>query len=577
MQQGIRINQFVLSGFGIIVIFTGIATITSHFTNQTLRETSNWVEHTHGVKADLKNLEKLLVDAETGQRGFVITKEERYLEPYNRASSTLKQVFADLRSLIYDNPEQVARLSKIERLADDKLEELQETIALKRQGQEEILLALIKSDKGKNMMDEIRVQLAEMVAVEDRLLEERKQQASQTERLATWVNWAGFGCIAIVAIVISIVISRSLVRSLSQSVQRAANVASRVADGDLTIVVEEESNDEIGRLMTTLKQMIDRLTQLISGVKGSAIEVTSSTTQIAAEGRQLEVHMQEQTAATQETTASAQEIAMTAQKLAATMDEVTNLAKLTTVAASESQTDLKQMESTIRQLMDATKAIATRLGTIGEKANNINAIITTITKVADGTNLLSLNAAIEAEKAGEYGAGFAVVAREIRRLADRTAVATLEIESMVKEMQSSVSTGVMEMDKFSTEVTQSVNTVSRISGQVAQIIQQVQDLAPRFETVNQGMDSQVQSAEQISEAMIQLNNASQETNDSFKEINSAINQLNQAAQNLQQEMDRFKVREMYDGYDNGRAIPWQDPRSQYIQPRDSVSYLRSKH
>ena len=107
---------------------------------------------------------------------------------------------------------------------------------------------------------------------------------------------------------------------------------------------------------------------------------------------------------------------------------------------------------------------------------NINLVVTTITKVADQTNLLSINAAIEAEKAGEYGLGFLVVAREIRRLADQTAVATLDIERMVKEMQYSVSAGVMEMDKFSEQVRQVVSEVGTIGGQLGQIITSVQGL-----------------------------------------------------------------------------------------------------
>ena len=183
------------------------------------------------------------------------------------------------------------------------------------------------------------------------------------------------------------------------------------------------------------------------------------------------------------------------------------------------------------------------LGAISEKTNGINAVVTTINKVAEQTNLLSLNAAIEAEKAGEYGAGFAVVAREIRRLADQTAVATLEIESMVKEMQSSVSAGVMEMDKFSTEVVQSVDSIELISKQVAEIIHKVQELSPRFSLVNEGMSLQVQGAQQISEAMSQLNSTSVQTSDSFEDINTAITQLHHSAKNLQQEMGRFQTRE----------------------------------
>jgi methyl-accepting chemotaxis protein WspA len=107
---------------------------------------------------------------------------------------------------------------------------------------------------------------------------------------------------------------------------------------------------------------------------------------------------------------------------------------------------------------------------LNEKASNINQVVTTITKVADQTNLLSLNAAIEAEKAGEHGRGFVVVATEIRRLADQTAVASYDIEQLVKEMQSAVSSGVMGMDKFSEEVRRGVQEVEQVSGQLTQII-----------------------------------------------------------------------------------------------------------
>ena len=110
------------------------------------------------------------------------------------------------------------------------------------------------------------------------------------------------------------------------------------------------------------------------------------------------------------------------------------------------------MATEMKQLVESTASVSAKLGMIREKADSINAVVTTITKVADQTNLLSINAAIEAEKAGEYGRGFLVVAREIRRLADQTAVATLDIETMVRQMQDAVSAGVMQMDKFADEV-----------------------------------------------------------------------------------------------------------------------------
>ena len=114
------------------------------------------------------------------------------------------------------------------------------------------------------------------------------------------------------------------------------------------------------------------------------------------------------------------------------------------------------------------------LAIIRERAEDINVVITTITKVADQTNLLSINAAIEAEKAGEYGHGFLVVAREIRRLADQTAVATLDIERLVEQMQQAVAAGVMQMDRFSAEVKTGVQKVSGISEQFSTVIDKVQ-------------------------------------------------------------------------------------------------------
>ena len=154
---------------------------------------------------------------------------------------------------------------------------------------------------------------------------------------------------------------------------------------------------------------------------------------------------------------------------------------------------------------------------------------------------MSLNAAIEAEKAGEYGLGFAVVAMEIRRLADQTAVSTYDIEKMVKEMQSAVAAGVMGMDKFSEEARRGVEEVRQVSMHLAQIIHQVQTLTPRFQTVNEGMHAQATGAQQISDTLAQLSEAARQTAESLRQSNLAIEQLNGAARGLQTSVARFKL------------------------------------
>jgi methyl-accepting chemotaxis protein WspA len=210
-------------------------------------------------------------------------------------------------------------------------------------------------------------------------------------------------------------------------------------------------------------------------------------------------------------------------------------------SAARGHEDLERMETTMQQIVEAAGSIASKFEVLNEKARNINSVVTTITKVADQTNLLSLNAAIEAEKAGEYGLGFSVVATEVRRLADQTAVATLDIEQMVKEMQTAVSSGVLSMEKFTDQVRSSVEDVNQVSSQLAQIIEEVQEFTPRFENVQQGMHFQTQGAQQIKQAMIQLNESAQQAVVSIRHSNTAIDSLNDAAQSLQSGVTKFRV------------------------------------
>ena len=287
--------------------------------------------------------------------------------------------------------------------------------------------------------------------------------------------------------------------------------------------------------------LTNNLTSLILQIQQSGIKITSSATQIAASGKQLEATMTEQAASTNEMAATVKEIAASSGQLVKTMDEVEYTSAATAQGTGESQQDLIHMEKTMRMLAEATNTISSKLGTISDKANSINSIVTTITKVADQTNLLSLNAAIEAEKAGEYGTGFAVVAREIRRLADQTAVATLDIETMVKEMQGAVTTGVMEMDKFTKDVERGVDDVRNIGGKLESIIGQVQTLNPRFKQVSSSMEGQSEGAQQISQGMVQLSEASSQTTQSLREINSGIRELNETAQGLRQRISGYKV------------------------------------
>ena len=271
-------------------------------------------------------------------------------------------------------------------------------------------------------------------------------------------------------------------------------------------------------LIRTINRSIAKLMSAVAVTRNGNQQQLSTANEIAA--------------TTSEIGATSQEISSTSKELVRTMNEVSTVAEQSAGLAGSGQVGLTHMEATMQQVVDAAAAINAKLAVLSEKAGNINQVVTTITRVADQTNLLSLNAAIEAEKAGEYGRGFAVVATEIRRLADQTAVATYDIDQIVKEIQSAVAAGVMGMDKFSQEVRRGMQEVQQVGGQLSQIIQQVQELAPRVESVNEGMQAQMTGAAQISEALMQLSGAAQQTVVSLRHSSEAMDDLHQVASSL---------------------------------------------
>ncbi len=286
-------------------------------------------------------------------------------------------------------------------------------------------------------------------------------------------------------------------------------------------------------VLLPIYQVTRRVQNMIATMQQSGSQVTSSSLQISASGKQLEVMAAEQAAASAQIAASSREIANTASGLSRNVDQVVNEVSQAQEMAIAGERELVNMAATMGQFNQMSSRIADQLGVIRDRAENIDQVVVAMTKVADQTNLLSLNAAIEAEKAGEAGAGFAVVAREIRRLADQSAIATLEIEALVKEMQAAVSVGVTEMNRFSQQVCEGSDTTATITQQVSTITHKVQSLLSPLNQVNQAMEAQSGSATQIRDAMAQLSAGTEQTVHSLQDNNIALEQLQAAAASLQ--------------------------------------------
>ncbi|WP_432239250.1 methyl-accepting chemotaxis protein [Herbaspirillum robiniae] len=343
------------------------------------------------------------------------------------------------------------------------------------------------------------------------------------------------------ALLAALVCGFLLMRAINEPLQKLMGILDIMRSGDFSRRLQLDSQDEFGHLATGFNRMTDDLTSLVGQAQKSSAQVATSMTEIAATSKQQQATAAETAATTTEIGATSREIFATSRDLVRTMNEVSVVSDQTSTLAGSGQAGLTRMEDTMQSVMDAAGSVSAKLAILNEKAGNINQVVTTITKVADQTNLLSLNAAIEAEKAGEHGRGFSVVATEIRRLADQTAVATYDIEVMVKEIQSAVAAGVMGMDKFSDQVRRGMQEVQNAGNQLSQIIAQVQALSPRFQMVNEGMQAQANSAEQINQALVQLSEAAQQTVESLQQSSQAIEELNVVSNELRNGVSRFKV------------------------------------
>ncbi|MYN10583.1 methyl-accepting chemotaxis protein [Pseudoduganella aquatica] len=604
MLKDLSIKKKLYSGFAAILAIIVALLLVAYNNFSRLSEANGWDRHTMEVLLAIDAVSNDILEAQNETRGYYLTGDAARLERVKRELADLPTAMQKLQALIADNPVQFERLKKVRALLDTWVKDVVEVQLIRRQelgdtpGAADAIGRAPQSQlkQGSPVISAVHKELAEAAAEENRLLAARTQNSADLQRSMVLVLSAGGAACIALGVAIAWMLSNALLsplNSLTQAVGRIAageqsaratvisgdelgqvstefnrmaqaiqdnqareladtnllkskvdsllEVVSKAASGDLTAQVTVGGTDAIGQLGHGLSKMFDNLRVLLNNIQKAGIQVTTSATEIAASAKQQEATGVEQAQTSVEVLSTTKEISANTSQLLKTMEGATVVADYTTSATAEAQDNLKRMDETMQHMVSATDSISAKLAALSEKASNINSVLTTITKVADQTNILSLNAAIEAEKAGEAGRGFSVVATEIRRLADQTSVSTWDIEQMLKEMQSAVSASVMGMDKFSEEVRRSVGEVRQVTDQLSGVMDQVQKLAPQFDAVLQGMQSQAVGAQQITETMMQLNDATQQTVESLRATSEAVHQLQYAAGDLQASVATFAV------------------------------------
>ena len=351
-------------------------------------------------------------------------------------------------------------------------------------------------------------------------------------------EFIGLGITMLVMFVALIFASRMLKR-----VVNASRVAEEIAKGNLNLDLQtlSDSSDETRVLANSMTKMVSNLRSLIQKILTSFSGLNNSSHSLEIASGKYEDGVKKLSNSIEEIYSTAREMAESSSDLTKAVEQVNISAEKGSESATEGRLLLSSMEKTMQNLAASTALVGRRLALINERASNINSVVTTISRVADETNMLSLNASIEAEKAGDYGSGFAVVAREIGRLADRTAVATGDIDSIVKDMQSAVATGVSEMEKFSDDVRNGVAEVERIIAGVDLAIERMQTIPAQLENLSKGVSANVAGANQFTDAINVLGEGISQSIEVLEEIASLRKKMRDAIYGMRLEVSKFKI------------------------------------
>jgi methyl-accepting chemotaxis protein len=518
-----------------IVVTIGTA---SYWSTAKLTDTADWVTHTHKVLEGLSGLIQSMTDAETGQRGYLLTGDEAYLAPYQAGLADIDQNLRDVSDLTANEPQQQSRIETLKPLIAQRLAMLKEGIGVEKDKGPEAARQWVMNGKGHTEMGDIRTVIGDMRKDSLGLLKVRSDEAQASAQRLVLTIVAG----TVSAFVILSIAGLLITRNISRPLKEITSVAERIAAGDLSVQVSAGGRrDEVGVMTRAFSSMIRNLRALTTQVAESVSVLTASASQISSSTTQLATSATEAATAVSETTATVEEVRQTAQLAT---QKAKSVSEGTQKTLQISHTGTKSTEETIeginviRQQMESIGDSMVRLS---EQSQTIGRIVATVEDLAAQSNLLAVNASIEAAKAGEQGKGFAVVAQEVKSLAEQSQQATNQVRNILTDIRKATSTAVMATEQG----TKAVEAGVKRSGQAGQSIQMlsssVVEAAQAATQIAASSQQQLVGMDQVAQAMESIKEASTQNVASAKQLEAAAHNLKELGQKLQQTVSRYKL------------------------------------
>lgn len=526
------------SGFGVVLVILAVVGATSYQSTVKLTEASDWVTHTYKVLDELNEMGQALVDGETGQRGYIITTDDTYLEPYRTAAQRAEKAMESVKTLTADNVRQQRRVGVLEPMIHDRVTAMQEGIDLNRAKGFEAAREWVLTGKGKAQMDHIRVVVAEMREEELTLLKDRTAEADAYTATTRMTIISG----TIAAVTIAALAGFFITRDISRRVRDVTGAASKVANGDLTGEdLNSRSRDEIGELASAFTTMRSNLRDMASQTRQATENVTSTAAEILASTQQQAAATEEQAATVQEITGTLEEINQSGAQITDRAQQVSGAIAATSSASSQGLRATQENSQIMEQIRTQVEEVAENIVTLCDRTQSIGEIIATVGDIAEQSNLLALNASIEAASAGAQGGRFSVVAHEMKSLADRAKDCTVQVRNLLGEVQKGINSSVMLTEGAVKRVESGKQQSVATENAIREMSEMTERSIQAFQQILGGANQQQIGVSQVTQGMQDIRQAVTQTAAGTAQLEKAAANLNALSQQLRTATSKYRV------------------------------------